>query len=54
MAIQASAGIKEDPISEITRAKRADRVAQVVEHLPSKDKVLNSTPMTANKKLRGW
>jgi hypothetical protein len=27
--------IKQDPISKITNAKRADRVTQVIEHLPS-------------------
>jgi hypothetical protein len=30
---------------------RADRVAQVVEHLPSKHKVLSSNPSTIKKKM---
>jgi hypothetical protein len=34
IAIQASPSKKRDPISKITRTKRASRVAQVAEYLP--------------------
>jgi hypothetical protein len=44
ITIQASLGIKRDPIFKITNAKRAAEVVQVVEHLPSKCKTLSSTP----------
>jgi hypothetical protein len=36
LEVQASLGIKCDPISKITNAQRAGRVTQVVELLPSK------------------
>jgi hypothetical protein len=39
-----SLGIKQEPISEITKAKRAGGVIQMVEHLPSKCRALHSTP----------
>jgi hypothetical protein len=38
------------PISKITRAKQTGGVAQVVEHLLCKHKVLNSNPNPATKK----
>jgi hypothetical protein len=40
----------QDPISKIARVKRTGRVAQVVEHLPSKCEALNSNPSTAKRK----
>jgi hypothetical protein len=40
----------QDPIQEITKAKNGWGVAQVVEHLPSKCKVLSSNFGTAKKK----
>jgi hypothetical protein len=40
---------KLDPISKITRAKRAGGVAQAVEPLPSKHEALNSSPSTTKK-----
>jgi hypothetical protein len=46
IAVHSSLGIKGDPISKITNAKRAGGVAQRVEHLPSKHKALSSTPNT--------
>jgi hypothetical protein len=33
--VQVGLGKKQDPISKITRSKRAESMAQVVEHLPS-------------------
>jgi hypothetical protein len=42
IAIQTSPGIKEDPISNITKTKRPGSMAQVVEQLSSKFK--NSNP----------
>jgi hypothetical protein len=42
--VQANLGIKEDPLSKITRAKRAGgMMAQVVESLPSKHKAQFNT-----------
>jgi hypothetical protein len=41
---QDSLGKKQDPISKITRAKMAGGIAQAVEYLPSKWKVLNLNP----------
>jgi hypothetical protein len=35
--------IKQDPISKLTNSKRAGRVAQVVEYLPSKCEGLSSS-----------
>jgi hypothetical protein len=40
----------QDPIQEITKAKNGWGVAQMVEHLPSKCKVLSSNFGTAKKK----
>jgi hypothetical protein len=46
--VQVSLGIKQDPISKITRAKRASGVTQVVEHLLRTWEALSSTPSTAH------
>jgi hypothetical protein len=40
MVVQIGPGIKQKPISKITKAKRTGGVAQVVEHLPSKHRAL--------------
>jgi hypothetical protein len=40
----------EDPIQEVTKAKRAGGMAQVVEQLPRKCKTLSSNPSTNKKK----
>jgi hypothetical protein len=45
-------GQKQDPISKITRVKRAGGVVQVVEYLPSKHKALNSYPSNTKKKKK--
>jgi hypothetical protein len=37
---------------KITKVKRAEGVAQVVEHLPSKSKGLSSNPSTIKKKKK--
>jgi hypothetical protein len=42
---QIGLGKKCNPISKITRAKRAESIAQLVEHLPSK----SSNPSTTKK-----
>jgi hypothetical protein len=42
--VQAGPSKKQNPVSEITKAKRAGSVAQVVEFLPSKLKSLSSNP----------
>jgi hypothetical protein len=46
LVVQASLGKKQDPISisKITISPRARRMAQVVEHLPSKCETLISNP----------
>jgi hypothetical protein len=49
--VQASLGIKGDPISKITNTRRAGFVAQVVEPLPSKHETLSSTSSTKKKKV---
>jgi hypothetical protein len=41
-----------DPISNILNTKRAVRVSQVIEHLPSKNEALSSKPTTEKKKKR--
>jgi hypothetical protein len=41
-----------DPISKITRAKRAGSVTQTAEQLPSQFKALSSNPSSAKKKKR--
>jgi hypothetical protein len=43
IVIQAGLGIKQHPMSKITKVKRAESVAQVVEHPPSKCKALSPT-----------
>jgi hypothetical protein len=50
--VQAGLGQKQDLIFKIARAKRASRVAQAVECLPSKCVVLSSKPNTAG--ALGW
>jgi hypothetical protein len=36
MAVQAASGKKQDFVSKINKAKRAEGMAQVIDHLPSK------------------
>jgi hypothetical protein len=43
--VQAGLGKKRDPISKITRVKKAGGMAQVVEHQPSKYKARGSLPV---------
>jgi hypothetical protein len=50
--VQASPGIKEDPISKISHTRRTGRVAQVVEGLPSKHKAQSLNPSTINQKKK--
>jgi hypothetical protein len=52
IAVQVNQGIKQNPILKITNARKVSEVAQVVEHLPSKFKVLRSTPIALKKKKR--
>jgi hypothetical protein len=47
-------GIKRDPISKITKTKRAGGVAQVVECLPTKCKALSSKSKKKKKKVKKW
>jgi hypothetical protein len=42
--VQAGLGVKRDPISKITKDKRAGGVAQVVKCLPNKCEALSSIP----------
>jgi hypothetical protein len=49
--VQASLGKKGDPVSKITRVKRAGGMAKVVEYLSSKCEVLSSNPSTTKKTL---
>jgi hypothetical protein len=52
--IQVGPGIKQDPISKTTTAKRAGNMVQVVEHLHRKHKVLSKKNIglqTSNKGL---
>jgi hypothetical protein len=44
----------ETPISKMTKAKRAGDVTQVVTHLPSKCKALNSKPRVVQVTFRVW
>jgi hypothetical protein len=44
--VQATLGIKPDPVSEITNTKGLRGVAQVVQHRLSKQETLGSTPNT--------
>jgi hypothetical protein len=39
--VQADLGIKQDPVSKITKTKKAGYVAQEVENLPTKYKALS-------------
>jgi hypothetical protein len=48
--VQSSLGRKQNPISKITKTKRAIRVTEVVEHLPSKGKALSSNLSTRKKR----
>jgi hypothetical protein len=50
--VQGSLGKKQDPITKITRAKKAGGVAKVVEHLPPKCKALSPHPVLPKKKKR--
>jgi 3-hydroxyacyl-CoA dehydrogenase len=54
MVFQASLDKKQEPIPEITNIKQANSVAQMVEDLLSKHKVLSSNPSVAkiNNSLR--
>jgi hypothetical protein len=47
---QASLATKSDPDFRITRAKRAEGAAQVVEHLVSRPETMSSKPSTNQKK----
>jgi hypothetical protein len=47
--VQDALNQKGDPISKITRVKRAGGLAQVIEYLPIKCEALNSTPSTTSK-----
>jgi hypothetical protein len=48
--IQAEPDKKQDTIYKIIRAERTGDLTQVVEHLPSKHKVLSSNPSIDKKK----
>jgi uncharacterized protein (DUF4213/DUF364 family) len=50
--VQASLGKKQDPISKITRVKRVGGMAQAVQHLSSKFKVLSSNFSNTKKKKK--
>jgi hypothetical protein len=50
--VHADLGKKGDPIAKITKAKRAEVLAQVVECLPSKHEALKSNPSTEKKKRK--
>jgi hypothetical protein len=50
IAVHASLGKNLEPISKITRTKRARHVAQVIESLSSKCKTLSSNPSYSLKK----
>jgi hypothetical protein len=52
VTVLASPGKKQDPISEITKAKKAGGVAQVLELLPSKCKSPSQTPLPAQKRQK--
>jgi hypothetical protein len=43
----------ENPILKVHNTKRADRITQEVEHLPSKHKIQSSTPVLQKKKPWG-
>jgi hypothetical protein len=50
IVVHADSYIKQDSISKIITAKRTGRMAQAVQHLPSKYKALSSTPVPTKKK----
>jgi hypothetical protein len=52
ISVQAGLGKNEDPVSKITRAKKAGCMAHIVEHLPSKCKTLSSNHSTTKKKFK--
>jgi hypothetical protein len=52
MAVQAGLSKKQDPISKITREKRAGGLAQMANCLPSKHKAPNSNPNMTKKKKK--
>jgi hypothetical protein len=52
ITVEACPGIKQYPISKITKAKRAGRVAEVVEHLLHKLEVLSSASVPPEKGAR--
>jgi hypothetical protein len=52
ISFQASQGKNRDPISQITGAKRAGRVAQAVERLPCTRQALSSNPSAVKKKKK--
>jgi hypothetical protein len=49
MGFQVGLNKKQDPISKVTRVKRAGGMAQAVEPLPHKCKTLSSNPSIAKK-----
>jgi hypothetical protein len=52
MVVQGSLGKKRDPISKVTKAKRAGGAAQEVECLPSMCEALSSNRSTTKKKIK--
>jgi hypothetical protein len=54
MEVQADQGIKQDPISKITKAKMAKGRAKVVQCLTSKCKALSLTTGTAKKTVTSF
>jgi hypothetical protein len=49
IVIQASLGIKQDPVSKIASTKRTFGIGQVIAHLSHKHEALISTPSTTKK-----
>jgi hypothetical protein len=47
--VQTGLSIRQDPISKITNTEKADKVTEVIEHLPSKCEAFSSTPTTTTK-----
>jgi hypothetical protein len=45
IVVQAGPSIKQDSIPKITKTKKAGDMADVVDHLPSKNKALSTTPV---------
>jgi acid phosphatase family membrane protein YuiD len=52
--VQATFGKNEDPISKITRRKRAGGICQTIEHLPCKHKALSSNSSATIGKEKIW